>query len=314
MDKPVLPASFASSGAERKAPGQAVLIVNSKARRGRVWFEQARAALERRDVQLVGASTFRRMPELLRETGGALAAGVPLVILGGGDGTFSAVAHMFLDSESSLGVLPLGTGNAFARDLGIPADIGAACDILAGGRVASVDVGTVGDRVFLNVATVGVSTMIAQELTVEAKRRFGRLVYAVALWRALVRIRPFRAYLHAPGEEAAFQTLQVVIGNGRFHAGPFPIAPDASITEGRLSIYALAEPSRMAFLRLALHLREGRHVELPEVYSISATGGELRTEPPQPVTVDGEVCLRTPIRFGIRPGALRVVVPADFQG
>src|SRR5262249_46538641 len=158
---------------------------------------------------------------------------------------------------STLGVLPLGTGNQFARDLCIPADVESACRIISAGHSARVDVGTKGDDYFLNVATVGLSTRGAEDLTTRAKRKWGRVGYVFALIQALRRVRPFTATLTTDQGTRSFRTLQVVIGNGKFHAGPFPLAPEARITDGKLVAYVLSDISRWGLLRYALSLPGG---------------------------------------------------------
>lgn len=293
---------------------QAVLIVNTKSRRGREWFHKAETTLRRDGLELIETFALRDPSRLPHVTEEAVKKKAPLIIVGGGDGTLSAVTRYFIGSDSTLGVLPLGTGNQFARDLGIVADVESACKVLTDGKAVNVDVGIAGDDYFLNVATVGLTTRIAEELTVKAKRSLGRFVYVVALMRALRRVRPFEATLKTDAGEQTFQTLQVVIGNGKFHAGPFPLAPDASITEGKLSVYALATTNRWELLRFALHLPGGHHVEMQDVPNFHTTGGLLSTKPIQRVTVDGEIVLRTPLKFGIAPGALRVMAPQEFNG
>lgn len=298
-------------GVPEAPPREAALIVNAKSRRGRELFAVARKMLEDRGIQLVGAYQFRNARQLAAEVQGSAQREVPLIICGGGDGTFSAVARYFVGRRSVLGVLPLGTGNAFARDLGIHR-VEDAIEALVSGRIQRVDLGVAGNDYFVNVATVGLTTLIARELTSGSKRRLGRAAYAVALVRALQKVKPFKATLTTPEESVSFRTLQVVIGNGRFHAGPFPIAPEATITEGRLNIYALTATSRSAFFRLALHMSGGKHVDLSEVHALSTTSGLLETEPLQQVTVDGELCQRTPLKFAVASRALPVVVPAEF--
>jgi diacylglycerol kinase (ATP) len=298
----------------QQLPKRAVLIVNTKSRRGREWFVGAQRKLTELGVELEMAEAFRTLPELLAEAEAAVRRNVPMIVAGGGDGTFSALTPYLVESDTALGVLPLGTGNAFARDLGIAASLDAACDALVTGKLAQVDLGRAGDHYFLNVATVGLTTLIADELTVKAKRRFGRFVYALALWRALGRVQPFVAKLRTPSGEAEFETLQVVVGNGRFHAGPFPLSPEASITEGRLSLYAVKTTQRSAFLKLAMYLPSGRHVGLSEVHHEETTEGRLETFPKLPVTADGENCMSTPFDFGVAHCALKVVVPQTFAG
>ena len=237
---------------------------------------------------------------------------IPLVIVGGGDGSFSAIAHLFAESETILGVLPLGTGNAFARDLGIPAHVTSACDTILNGKVACVDMGLVGNREFVNVATVGLSTKIALGLRDDKKKKIGRAVYLISLIHALFTVTPFRVKLELPSGTHEFDSLQVVIGNGRFHAGPFQMAPDATIDGGWLSIYALASTRKLDFLRMVLHMRGGKQGDMPEVQAFRVKSGRLTTKPIQRITVDGETRIQTPVDFGIVPGALRVMVPKDF--
>ncbi|CAN5635311.1 lipid kinase [soil metagenome] len=295
-------------------PRRAVLLVNTKSRRGQEWFDTAKDKLTADGIQLAKASHFKKMDEMLAQAKAAIAEKVPLVIAGGGDGTFSALSGLFVGSETTLGVLPLGTGNAFARDLGIQADAEEACRVIAQGRIAKVDAGTIGKDYFVNVATVGLTTRIAQNLTNPMKRQYGRFVYAIALFRGIQKVKPFVVKINTENGQREFETLQVVIGNGRFHAGPFPLSPEASITEGRLTLYALKASTRVAFLQLALRLPTGTQGDLPDVHSEETRGGRLETFPPMPVTVDGEVGSRTPFDFGVAPRSIRVIVPDTFEG
>lgn len=291
-----------------------VLLVNTHSRRGKEWFDQARQFLERDGVALEKAVECGHVEQLLSEAKAAVERKTPLVIAGGGDGTFNALANIVVGTETTLGVLPLGTGNAFARDLQVPVDVAQACEIVAKGKSMAVDIGIANDAYFVNVATVGLTTEIARGLQESLKRRFGRLVYVAAILRALEHIKPFRAVLQTENGTTEFETLQVVIGNGRYHAGPFPVAPDASITTGKLSLYALESASKASLLKLALYLPSGRQGALPEVHTEKTEGGLLTTYPPLPVTVDGEVRPRTPLRFAVAPAAIRVMVAPGFEG
>lgn len=293
---------------------RAVLLINTKSRRGQEWFDQAKDRLTDLGIQLETATAFQSVEKLRAEAQSAVKRKVPLVIAGGGDGTFSAIARYFVNSESVLGVLPLGTGNAFARDLGIPAQVDQACDIVVNGKNAGVDLGYAGNDYFLNVATIGLTTKIAQTLTVPMKRKWGRFVYAIAISRSLRKVLPFQVRIETEHGVDEFETLQLVLGNGRYHAGPFPLSPNASITEGKLTMYALATANKLAFLRLALRLPTGNHVNLPEVRCQETVGGKIITVPPMPVTIDGEVCWQTPLPFSIAPDALRVRAPLSFEG
>ena len=293
---------------------RAIVIVNTRSRRGKEWYPQVIETLPKHGIVIDKAIPVTDPKLLIKATKEAIASKAPLIIVGGGDGTLGSVARHFIGSQSVLGVLPLGTGNQFARDLCIDADVEKACEVIGAGKVAGVDVGFAGSDHFLTVATAGLTTLIAQELTNDAKRRLGRFVYLFALVRAIRRLRPFHAKLVTPEHTLEFDTIQVVIGNGRFHAGPFPLAPDAAITSGSLVVYALASRSRWELVRFALHLPGGHQGDLVEVPTFHTTGGTLTTTPIQKVTVDGEIVEKTPLTFGIRPRALQVMVPQDFAG
>jgi len=290
-------------------PKEAVLLVNNRSRRGKSAFADAERELLARGIRLRFSHGFRSVRELVSMTSEAIQEGVPMVIAGGGDGTFSAIAHLFLHKETVLGVLPLGTGNSFARDLNIPNELNLACDVIARGGVQLVDVGTLDTDCFVNVATIGLTTEIAQALRVLPKKQMGKFAYAFALARAMQTVHPFRARIETENGINEFETMMIVLGNGRFHAGPFPLSPDASIREGLLSVYALRARDKMAFLRLALRLPFGTQGDLEEVHAEETEGGTLWTEPVMAVTVDGEICRRTPSKFGVAYRALRVVAP-----
>lgn len=290
----------------------AVLIVNTKSREGGEKFPQARDELQKHGIQLVRTYGLRDPREVPDVVAREIAAQVPLIIVGGGDGTLSCAAGHFVGTQSVMGVLPLGTGNEFARDLTLPVDVCSACDVIANGQVTDIDLGIVNGKYFINVATIGLTTLIAQDLTHDAKKRWGKFVYVFALAHALMRIRPFYVTLQTLEETRTFKTIQVVIGNGRFHAGPFPLAPEATITDGKLVVYALEGASRWTLFKFALNLPGGHHVELTEVPAVSTIGGHIETMPRERVTVDGEIILRTPLTFEIRPRALQVMTPKGF--
>lgn len=287
----------------------AALIVNGKSRRGREWFALADAALRERGFDLAKSHLARRPGELATFVADAVRQGIPLVCVGGGDGTISAVAREFMDREAILGIIPAGTGNALARDLGIPIDVLGAAQLIADGVPERVDLGEVNGKVFVNLATVGLSTLIAENLDAGVKRRFGRIAYLGALFRALAKGKRFDARIELPGETLSFRSMQIVIGNGRFHAGPFPVTPEAGIHSGKLAGYSVNSSRKGVLFRFALRLWHGRHVEMDEVVPFAAPEVKVWTQPVRRITVDGEIRLQTPGEFRILPGAIRVMVP-----
>lgn len=275
-------------------------------------MERARDLLTAGGIILSNTKVFSNAHELANTVEYDVRHGMPLIIVGGGDGTLSAAAQSLAGNQSVLGVLPLGTGNSFVRDLGIDLNVEAACEVILTGKVAKVDVGMIANHRFLNVATIGLSTEIALGLLPAEKRVLGRAAYILSLGRAILTTRPFRVRLELASGINEFESLQVVIGNGRFHAGPFPVAPNASITGGWLSIYALASSSKAAFLKLAINRIGGNYPKFEEVKSFRARWGRITTDPVRRITLDGETCLRTPASFSIAPRCLRIMTPLDF--
>lgn len=292
--------------------GKAEAFFNLRSRRGREWTREAARALEATGLEFEAVHAVRDPVSLANGIARAVEAERGLIVVAGGDGTLGLAANLIRNTRSTLGLLPFGTGNALARDLGIPPNVPDACRVLAGGRVERVDLGLANNRVFINVLTAGLSTQIARRLTDTSKRKMGRFVYLGAIVQALFATRPFKVHLKFPTEEETFDTLQIVVGNGQFHAGPFPLSPSASISDGLLEVYALAGVNRSAFIRFALQLRTGRHVDMPDVRHFQVPEGSFETAPSKRVTLDGEIFCRAPVSFKSLPGALRVVVPPDF--
>jgi len=293
---------------------KAVLLVNSKSRVGIEGFEETRRTLENDGFELVHAKVFATVNGLIRQAREATQAEVPLIIVGGGDGTINAVSGLIAHSKSTLAIIPLGTGNAFARDLRIPMNVAGACEVIKSGLPIDVDLGQIQNRFFVNVATMGLTTEIARELTNPMKKLYGRFAYAVALARGIRHLKPFRVFLDTENGLNEFECMQLVIGNGRLHAGPFPVLPDASLCAGKFSIYALKGNQRSELIKYALLLPGGHHAMLSQVHSEYAKAGRIRTVPAVNVIIDGEISGRTPVAFAAIPGALKVMAPADFDG
>ncbi|TQF11983.1 lipid kinase [Myxococcus llanfairpwllgwyngyllgogerychwyrndrobwllllantysiliogogogochensis] len=305
--------------------GPAALVVNTQSRSGREAYSLARDALASRGVILTESHALSKSGRLRRVLEQMLARGTRRILVGGGDGTLSgAVAHL-LGRDVTLGVLPLGTGNDFARSLGIPPDVESACDVIAKGYAARVDVGLANGRPFLNAASLGLAAAIARRLTKRLKQRAGKLAYPVAAAAEAKDLRPFRIRIKADEQELELDVLQLVVGNGRYHGAGNMVAPDARLDDRRLHVYAVAAPSSTSgrdgtglgqlqdlatLARVALSVRSGEHGENPAVTSLLAVRLYVEATPPQEVNADGELVGMTPMRFEVAPAALRVYAPA----
>ena len=243
----------------------------------------------------------------------ALASGAQLVVAGGGDGTISAVAARLAGKPATLGVLPLGTLNHFAKDLGIPLQLEAAIDTIAHGRVQEVDLAEVNGRVFINNSSIGLYPDIVLDRE-RQRRRLGR-----GKWRALL-----AASVHAARDIPALtvriesadgaivrQTPFVFVGNNVYTMEGFSIGARERLDAGQLSLYMTQRTGRFALLRLALRalfhrLDQARDFDVTTSPSFVVHTPSARER----VATDGEVVLvDTPLRYRVLPRALRVIVP-----
>lgn len=255
-------------------------------------------------------SRFVTGSRMLHDAGRQAAeSGIGVVLIGGGDGTISGLAKYFANTDMTVGLLPFGTGNALVRDLDIPVDLAQACNVIARQDRRQIDLGRVNDAYFVNHVAVGASTLVSRSLNPQAKRILGKLAYLAAAFRAYIHVTSFRAELTIDGQRSEFDTLQVVAGNGRHHAGPFLLSPEASLESGKLIVYALESTDRRRLIELVRRLPSGDHVNMPDVKAYSGVGGSLKTSRSVRVSVDGEVSLRTPIDFSIAPHSLSVFAP-----
>lgn len=296
---------------------RAALIVNTRSRSGQRAFEKAEERLRALGVPLAATYALHdpvRLPETVREVLEEHDTPYDLIILGGGDGSVSSVADFLVDHHATLGLLPLGTANDFARTLGIPFSVEKACEeAIARGKVVDVDLGLAGDNYYVNVASVGLSAEVARALSPALKRSLGSLAYPAALVKALSRHEPFSARLSFPGGDhepvELERLLQVAVGNGRFYGGGLVVAPDSGIDDRYLDVYTIEMGSLKDLVGVARGLRSGRFVESKLVSHYRTKHLLLETEPELPVNVDGELVASTPRRFSLAPNALKVLVP-----
>jgi YegS/Rv2252/BmrU family lipid kinase len=298
-----------------------VLLVNTAARTGERNFELARQALLHRGVRLVDAVPVKDPADMARLTEAAVNAGSNLLIVGGGDGTFNAVANVLAQRPVTLGLLPLGTGNDFARSLGIARSLESACDAIAWGRRARVDLGRVNGRFFLNAASVGLTTEITRKLSPRLKKVAGKLAFAVSAVTEAFNVPVFQAELELDAERMSLSTLQIVVGNGRYHGAGHLIAPEATLDDHHLDVYAILPPEApegtatpwkdlQLLAQVAWGLPRGEHVDHPSVIHLRTQSLVLRTDPILDADVDGELLGQTPLHLAVVPSALQVLAPS----
>jgi diacylglycerol kinase (ATP) len=288
---------------------RAALVVNAHSRRGRQFYDQTRERLLAAGFELLGDYPLEQPAELGRTIGAALATGADLLVAGGGDGTISTAGRMLAHRDVALGLLPLGTTNNFARTVGVPLDLDEAITTLTHGVVVDVDLGIAGDELFTNHVGIGLSAEIMVSAPPRLKRIVGRLAYPATALALLARHRPMRATVRADGRENVYDTHQLYVANGGFHAGR-PITADAGADDRLLVAYPVGGPTRGGLLRETARNAATGHRRTLRTDPFLATGEVwLETDRPARVEVDGEPRGHTPIRIGLAANALRLMAP-----
>lgn len=288
-------------------PLRALALVNPGARRAGQGLDSALARLRASGAE-VAVETFSGPDEIAFDIA-RRAGDFDALVICGGDGTLMRALPAILEAGLPLGVLPMGTANDLARTLGIPDDLAAAADVIAAGRLRTIDVGSVNGHPFFNVASIGLSVDLTRGLTPTLKRRWGRLGYAVAAMRVLGRARRFSAWIVENGQRTRTRTLQIAVGNGRHYGGGNVVEETAAIDDGHLDLYSLQMRN---VWKLALGLRtfrSGMHGAWTDVLTARGIEFDILTRKPRPVNADGEIVTETPAHFRIHPKAVRVFAP-----
>jgi diacylglycerol kinase family enzyme len=243
----------------------------------------------------------------------ALAQGCRAIVAGGGDGTLNAVAARIVGSQTSFGVLPLGTFNHFAKDLGIPLDVEGALRTIASGHTTRIDVAEVNGQHFLNNSSLGLYVDIVRRRD-RQQSRLGRgkcSAFLWALWSTLRRYPFMTVELDIDGQTWRHRTPFVFVGNNAYLMNGLQIGTRKTLQAGVLSVYVAERAGRSRLFQLGMRALFGRlrptrdfRELLAKELTIETHHAELR------VSTDGElVRLRAPLRYCLHPGALSVLVP-----
>jgi YegS/Rv2252/BmrU family lipid kinase len=291
------------------------LIVNGKA--------GSMAALESRDelkasveaifpgVETTFTTEGMDIRKLVRQ---AIERGSTLVIAGGGDGTVNAAASAVAGTDTTLGILPLGTLNHFCKDVGIPMELEAAIGNLSSGRAIAVDVGEVNGETFVNNSGLGLyPTIVRLREKRQAKGASKWIAAAVAALRALRHYQRLALQVTANGKELLRRTSIVFVGNNEYTMEGLNIGTRRQLDAGLLCLYITKERSSLRLLTLTLSALMGKLQKNRDYDKILTNDVWIRSKHPAlNVSIDGEVIrLAPPLHYRIRPKALLVLVPEE---
>jgi YegS/Rv2252/BmrU family lipid kinase len=293
-------------------PRRARLIVNPSSGGGRALaaLPRVRAALRRLGVDFDEHATrsLEHGCELAREGADADRTLVTL----SGDGLVGAVAGAVAGRlQATLAVLPGGRGNDLARALGIPLDdLDAACAIVRDGRAVPLDVGLVGDRAFVGIASFGFDSD-ANRIANQAPAWLGRGVYAYGALRALAAWRPARFELAVDGGAArTVEGYSVALANSPFYGGGMRMAPGARLDDGLLDVVVIKRCSKARFVSQLPKVFSGDHVANPEIEVLRARSVEVRADRPFTIYADGDPIGDLPAAVSVQAHAVSVLVAA----
>jgi diacylglycerol kinase family enzyme len=240
--------------------------------------------------------------------------GDELLIVGGGDGTVSAAASALIGTETLLGILPLGTLNHFARDLGIPTDLAEAAGLIASRKERRVDVGEMNDRVFINNSAIGLYPLMVIDRDLQRKRlgRSKRLAMIVASLRTLVRFNHQRLILTVNEEKTGrIDTPLLFVGNNDYRIDLGAPGTRERLDVGELCVMVMRKKTRRGIIAASIRalLERSRADDMVRIEDVKRLRvGSHRSQ--LAVSLDGEVVRATPpLDYKIRKKALRVIAP-----
>lgn len=238
----------------------------------------------------------------------AVSEGYETIIAAGGDGTINEVVNGVAGSTARIGILPLGTVNVLAKEIGIPqGNLAAAWEIIAKGKTLSLDLPMANDQYFIQLAGVGLDAEVVRRTPLVSKKTLGPLSYILTLVQ-LAAAKPPKVIVETDGwaiREGCF----ALIGNGRLYGGPFPIFKRASLHDGLLDVVLFKNQSHWDVIRYMQAIAFGNHPELPDVEYFQTPSLRVSCGGDVPVELDGELAGALPCEFRISSAKLEVLAP-----
>jgi diacylglycerol kinase (ATP) len=240
----------------------------------------------------------------------AVGEGCRVVVAVGGDGTVNEVVNGIAESGAVMGVIPTGSGNDFARTLGIPPNFESALGCVLQGETRAVDVGLINGQRFVNVASVGFDSQVLLETYKIKKRIRGPLAYPLGVFKALAGYRPFNMEIETAERTIRKQALLAAVANGVYYGGGMKIAPEAVADDGLFDVVVVEDMPRLKILRLFPMIYSGRHLSRPEVEYFKT--GRIKIECEEGyINSDGEIIGSCPVEMVMHPGGITAIVPRE---
>jgi len=289
-------------------PRRILLIYNPTAGgRRRAFFGSVVAALRELPCELTLAETDHRghAEELARN---AVAANFDVVAACGGDGTVNEIINGLAGKDIALGIIPLGTANVLAGEIGLSRDPGKIAAALASGPIRPVHVGRANGRRFTMMAGIGFDALVVSRVSLKLKKWIGPLAY---VWESLRQSARYGFHAHdVTIDGVAYRPVSMVACKGRRYGGPYIAAPDASLGEAKFHIVMMHGRGWLSVLRYGAALIFGRIASWSDVQLVPGKEVIVRGHAGEPVQGDGDIIATLPLRIALDPEPLRMIYPA----
>jgi len=287
-----------------------IILLNPTARRGkaRKLLKRALEVFRQQNVHFVvrEGQSSQHLMELARA---ASEEKPDLIVSAGGDGTHHYVINGLFKSKVPLGLLPMGTGNDFAKGVGMAMDLHAAAAALVNGRVREIDLAQVGAAVYGCIAGVGFDSTVTRYANEHARWLSGPLAYTWSLLCCMPEYRPQQLEIIADGASYSGEVLFAVVGNNSSYGGGIRLAPRAKLDDGILDVCIVPYLSRLELLRWVPRAYRGEHLNHPRIKYFQARNITLRPASRMELFGDGEFLQELPATIEVIPRALRVIAP-----
>jgi YegS/Rv2252/BmrU family lipid kinase len=240
----------------------------------------------------------------------AVGDGCNIIVAAGGDGTVSEVVNGIYGSDATLGVLPVGTGNDFARTLRLPMDLKGALYCIFNCKSIPVDLGVVNGRCFINVASVGFDSQVVMEAGNIKKKFPGPIAYILGIFKALNLYKPFNLHIETEDGTIERQATLIAVANGVYYGGGMKIAPQARIDDGFMDVCLVSSLPKNKIFGLFPLLYSGRHLMRPEVEYFRVRKIMIKCDSGF-INSDGEIIGTCPAEIQLKPKSLRVITPLE---
>jgi diacylglycerol kinase (ATP) len=238
----------------------------------------------------------------------AVEEGFNRIVAAGGDGTVNQVVNGIGGSNAVLGILPIGTVNVFAMELGLPAnDLQLCRDVIEAGNMRLIDLPSANNKYFVQLGGVGLDAQAVKETSVAFKRSLGPFSYLISAAQIAAR-QPPNLFIESESASTCEGSF-VLIGNGRFYGGPFPFFKQAVIDDGLLDVVVF---KRLGYVEIIRYLHDvvfSSDIRVPEIEYFQARSLRVTSKQDVPVELDGELAGHCPVDFQMHEKALRVLAP-----